>query len=62
MINMPEEERLRLGKLGREHVQKNYNFNSYTNEWVKIIDETIEKHGSWDKRKLYKPYTFTEIK
>ena len=62
MYNITAKEREALGQAGREHVQKNYNFNSYTNEWVKIIDETIEKHGSWDKRKLYKPYTFTEIK
>jgi len=62
MYNISAKEREALGQAGREHVQKNYNFNSYTNEWVKIIDETIEKHGSWDKRKLYKPYTFTEIK
>ena len=29
MVDMPEEERLRLGKLGREHVQKNYNFETF---------------------------------
>jgi len=62
MYNISAKEREALGQAGREHVQKNYNFNSYTNNWVEIIDETIKKHGSWDKRKLYKPYTFTEIK
>ena len=31
-------------------------------DWINIIDETIEKNGSWDTRKNYKPYTFTEIK
>jgi len=62
MIEMPEDERQKLGELGREHVQKNYNFETFCNDWIKVIDDTIEKHGSWDTRKSYTPYTFTEIK
>ena len=62
MVDMPEEERLRLGKLGREHVQKNYNFEKFCNDWVSVIDEVVENHGSWDTRKLYTPYKFTEVK
>jgi glycosyltransferase involved in cell wall biosynthesis len=62
MINMPQEERQRLGKLGREHVQKNYNFEKFCNDWINVIDEVVENHGSWDTRKLYTPYKFTEIK
>ena len=62
MLEMPEDERQKLGELGRNHVQKNYNFETFCNDWVKTIDETIEKHGSWETRKGYTPYTFMEIK
>ena len=62
MLEMPEDERQKLGELGRNHVQKNYNFETFCNDWVKTIDETIEKHGSCETRKGYTPYTFMEIK
>ena len=62
MLEMPEDERQKLGELGRNHVQKNYNFETFCNDWIKTIDETIENHGSWETRKGYTPYTFMEIK
>ena len=61
MINMSDEEREQLGEMGRQHVQKNYSFEKFCSDWIEVIDETIENHGSWDTRKNYKPYTFTEI-
>ena len=61
MINMSSEEREKLGEMGRQHVQKNYSFEKFCSDWIEVIDETIEHHGSWDTRKNYKPYTFTEI-
>ena len=61
MINMSDKEREQLGEMGRQHVQKNYSFEKFCDDWIEVIDETIENHGSWDTRKNYKPYTFTEI-
>jgi glycosyltransferase involved in cell wall biosynthesis len=61
MYEMSPEERAKLGAAGREHVLKNYNFESFTNDWIKTIDETIEKHGSWETRKNYNTYNFTEL-
>ena len=61
MINMSNEDREKLGEMGRQHVQKNYSFEQFCSDWVEVIDETIEKHGSWETRKSYTPYTFTEI-
>jgi len=58
---MTEEERSELGKMGKRHIEKNYNFNNFCDNWVNVIDEVIEKHGSWENRKLYKPYTFMEL-
>ena len=58
---MSPEERQHLGMMGRKHVEKNYNFEKFSNSWIEVIDNVIEKHGSWKNRKLYKPYNFTEI-
>jgi glycosyltransferase involved in cell wall biosynthesis len=61
MYEMSPEERAKLGAAGREHVLKNYNFETFNNDWIKTIDETIEKHGSWETRKNYNTYNFTEL-
>ncbi len=61
MYDMSKEEREEMGRKGREHAMKNYNFKDYNERWVKVFDETIEKHGSWPN-KLYKPWRFKEIK
>ena len=58
---MTEEERSELGQMGKNHIEKNYNFNNFCDNWVNVIDEVVEKHGSWESRKLYKPYTFMEL-
>lgn len=62
IYNMSPEDRAQLGKLGRQHVVTNYNFDDYRRRWVEIMDETIEKHGSWQTRKNYKPWNFMEIR
>jgi len=61
IYNMGQEERDELGRMGKAHVEKNYNFNDFCDNWVELVDRIMEQHGSWQDRKLYKPYTFTEI-
>ena len=61
MYEMSPEERSSLGMAGREHVLKNYNFDKFNNDWIKTIDETIETCGSWETRKNYDTYKFTEL-
>lgn len=62
IYNMTNEEREELGRMGKQHVQTNYNFNDFEERWVTLVDQVIDEHGSWDNRKIYKPYCFTEIK
>jgi len=45
-----------MGQKGREHILKNYSYERYQTRWVEIMDETHEKHGSWEDRKNYKPW------
>ena len=61
MYSIPRQERQRLGKLGREHVTKNYNFEDFNRSWVELVDRVIEERGSWDSRKMYDRWVFKEV-
>ena len=43
-----KEERRRLGTLGREHLEENYNFIKLQQKWVEVIDKIIEEKGSYN--------------
>jgi len=51
MYEMSEDERLELGKKGRQHVLENYSMENYISLWDKTLTEIHEKHGSWSKKK-----------
>jgi glycosyltransferase involved in cell wall biosynthesis len=53
MYKKTPEERVELGKLGQQHVNKNYNFEHFSKQWVEIMTSIYKEHGSWDKRKKY---------
>jgi len=61
LYEMPKEEREKLGKAGREHVMKNYNFEKFNERWVQVMLELYEKHGSWNTRKNYAPWRYVEL-
>ena len=50
-----------MSKLGIRHVAANYSFETYQNTWVELMDSIVEKHGSWETRKLYKKWHLKEI-
>jgi glycosyltransferase involved in cell wall biosynthesis len=58
---MKKEERDKLGQRGREHVMSRYNFDNYQSSWVEMIDEIVERCGSWENRKGYKPWDLIEV-
>ena len=61
MYNMSQEERTALGKAGRGHVMKNYNFEDFKKKWIDELISLHEKHGSWENRKSYKPWSIQEV-
>ena len=61
MYEMSPEERQSLGDAGTEHVRKNYSFESYQSRWVEVLDGVHEKHGSWENRKSYSPWSLTKM-
>jgi len=46
---------------GREHISTNYSFQTYKDNWVNLIDDVLERHGSWENRKLYNRWHFMEV-
>tara|TARA_R100001510_G_C7624328_1_gene184502 strand:- start:383 stop:1267 length:885 start_codon:yes stop_codon:yes gene_type:complete len=62
MMEMSEKDREALSQAGREHVQRNYNFDAFCEKWPQILEDIHNRHGSWDTRKLYKTWTFEEVK
>jgi glycosyltransferase involved in cell wall biosynthesis len=61
IYELSRSQRRELGLKGREHVVNNYNFKTYHEEWDKILQNVHEKYGSWETRKHYKTWEFTEV-
>ena len=51
----------KMAMLGRSHVANNYNFEEFENSWVSLMDEIIERHGSWETRRGYKRWHLLEV-
>jgi glycosyltransferase involved in cell wall biosynthesis len=58
---MSKKQRAKLGKMGRAHVMKNYNFENFASKWEEILLNTYEKHGSWEDRKNHKSWEIKEV-
>ncbi len=59
--HLSKEDRELMGKKGREHVLANYGFEQYADSWENTFDDLIEECGSWEDRKNYKHWSFTEL-
>jgi|TARA_B100000900_G_C20540886_1_gene700413 glycosyltransferase involved in cell wall biosynthesis len=51
----------KMSQAGLEHIKNNYSFESFQNNWVKLMDEIVEKHGSWNNRSNHKRWHFMEV-
>jgi glycosyltransferase involved in cell wall biosynthesis len=61
MHEMSKEERHALGKMGREHVDKNYNFENFKKTWVEFMLDINKNSGSWNTRKNYNSWKMRTI-
>ena len=61
MFNLSQEQRKNMGLLGRQHVLKNYNFDTFSKTWVDIMTKIYEEEGSWETRKHTKRWTIKEV-
>jgi glycosyltransferase involved in cell wall biosynthesis len=55
------EQRKEIGKLAREHVEKNFNFTDFNNRWVELLTSVYENRGSWKERKNYKTWRHQKV-
>ena len=51
MYSMSKEDRAKMGLKGREHVLKNYNFETFNKKWIDLLTQLHEEEGSWNTRK-----------
>jgi glycosyltransferase involved in cell wall biosynthesis len=61
LYNSTEEERQEMGRLGSEHVRKNYSFETFNKQWIDFMFRVHEESGSWDTRKNYEPWECIEL-
>ncbi len=61
MMALGKQGRKTMGLKGREHVLKNYNFTTFNNRWVELMEEIYLEHGSWEFRKIYNGIRFKEV-
>lgn len=60
IFNMTNEERHKLGKLGRVHLENNFNLKMWNKFWPSLFDDIISRYSSWPN-KLHKPYEVIEL-
>jgi len=61
IYELSKEQRAEIGLQGYNHVNKNYNFEKYVEEWDNILSETHENFGSWETRKGYEKWKLVEV-
>ena len=60
-LNVSDKAYKKMSIQGREHVLQNYSFEGYTTKWVRLIDDMVEHHGSWETRKNYQKWQLMEV-
>ena len=55
------EKRKELGLAGRQHVMKNYNFETFNKTWVDVMTKIYEDEGSWETRKQTKRWVLEAL-
>ena len=60
-LNLSASKYKKLSIQGMNHVRKNYNFKTFQKEWVEVMDNIIEKHGSWGTRTGYHRWHLLEV-
>ena len=61
LYNMTGKEREELGLKGMAYVQEKYDFQKFQQQWVDLIGDILERHGSWETRNGYQPWELKEI-
>jgi len=57
LYEMGPEKRQKMGNLGRQFVQKKFNFEDFVARWDDLFTKIYEEKGSWETRAGYKRYS-----
>tara|TARA_R100001129_G_scaffold181759_1_gene161427 strand:+ start:42 stop:1334 length:1293 start_codon:yes stop_codon:yes gene_type:complete len=60
-INISDKAYKKMSIQGREHIRNNYSFEKFNENWVTLMDEIAETHGSWETRRKYKRWHLLEV-
>ena len=60
-VNVSKKAYKKMSIQGMQHVRENYSFEKFNDSWVTIMDDIVEKHGSWDERKNYDRWHLLEV-
>ena len=60
-LKLPSKKYKQMSSQAVRHVAKNYNFENFENSWIELMDNLIEKHGSWENRVGYKKWHLLEV-
>jgi len=51
----------KMSREGLEHVKNNYSFKGFVESWVEVMDDIVERHGSWENRKNHNRWQLLEV-
>ena len=60
-IKLPTKKYRQMCSQGRRHVHEHYNFENFEKGWVDLMDQIIEKYGSWETRQGYRRWHLMEV-
>jgi glycosyltransferase involved in cell wall biosynthesis len=60
-MNLNSKAYQKMAVKGRNHVSKNYNFEDFEKRWVELMDDIVERYGSWKNRRGYKRWHLMEV-
>ena len=60
-LRLPAKKYKQMASAGKRHVSNSYSFETFEKSWIDLIDNVMEKHGSWDTRTGYKRWHLMEV-
>ena len=60
-LRLPPKKYEEMSRRGLKHIDKNYSFGAFQKKWIETMDGIVERHGSWNTRKLYKRWHLKEV-
>ena len=59
-LNLTDSKYKKMSEACIQHVGDNYSFDGYEKGWIKLMDDIVERHGSWETRRGYERWQLLE--